>query len=205
LAEIAEQAGADALLSVTPYYNKASERGLVAHYTAIADRVERPLLLYNVPSRTGVSMTPEVYRELARHPNIVGIKEASGDLLLTESVVGELSDRMDVYTGNDHQFTAALKLGCTGVISVYSNLFPCEMLEIWRAWCNGDAAGASRRQRQLRPYLDAMFCEVNPIPVKYVASLLGICQAEYRLPLCPPSAETARALKKLFAEKLPAP
>lgn len=203
LAENACRAGADALLAVTPYYNKASDRGLLAHYRAIANHATRPLLLYNVPARTGVAMHLELYRELANHPNIVGIKEASGDLELLNTTVEELGDRMDVYTGNDTQLCIALKLGAQGIISVYSNLFPHAMNEIRRLHESGELSAAARQQQALRKRLDAMFREVNPIPVKYVASLLGICSAEYRLPLCPPSSETCRYLRSLFAEDLP--
>ena len=198
LAEIACQSGADALLAVTPYYNKASERGLILHYTAIADQTTCPLILYNVPSRTGVRMSLDVYRALSKHENIVGVKEASGDLTLLEALCAECGDTMDIYVGNDDQTVAAMKLGAQGVISVYSNLAPREMCEICRLCAAGDFRAASQRQRTHLAKMNALFKEVNPIPVKYVASLLSICAPEYRLPLCPPSAETARMLKTLF-------
>ena len=198
LAEIASEGGADALLAVTPYYNKASERGLILHYETLADRAPKPLILYNVPSRTGVRMSLDVYRALAGHENIVGVKEASGDLSLLESLCAECGDRLDVYVGNDDQTVAAMKMGAVGVISVYSNVAPREMCEICRLCAANDFRAASQRQRANLTRMNALFKEVNPIPVKYVASLLSLCRAEYRLPLCAPAPDTARMLKSLF-------
>ena len=199
LAKNACEAGADALLAVTPYYNKSSSRGIVLHYQALADAATRPLILYNVPARTGFSMTMDAYRTLAAHPNVVGVKEASGDLALLEALCAECGDRLDVYTGNDNQTVASIKLGARGVISVYSNLEPLSMIELWRLCTNGDFRLAGQRQRALLAKMNALFWEVNPIPVKYVASLRGICKNEYRLPLCPPSPETCKKLKSLFS------
>lgn len=198
LAESACAGGADALLAVTPYYNKASDRGLLLHYRALADAAERPVILYNVPSRTGFHLSMELYRELARHDNIVGVKEASGDLGLLEILCAECGDSLDVYTGNDHQIVAAMKLGAQGVVSVCSNILPRETVELCRLCAGGDFRAASQRQRALLPQMQALFREVNPIPVKYVASLKGLCAAEYRLPLCPPSPDTARYLQGMF-------
>lgn len=198
LAKNACAAGADALLAVTPYYNKSSERGIVLHYRALADAATRPLILYNVPSRTGFHMTLDAYRVLADHPNIVGVKEASGDLGLLEALIAECGDRLDVWTGNDHQTVSSMKLGARGVISVYSNLEPIPMIEICRLCAGGDYRLAGQRLRTLLPKMQALFWEVNPIPVKYVASLRGICQPEYRLPLCPPSPDVCKKLKNLF-------
>lgn len=198
LAKNACEAGADALLAVTPYYNKTSSCGIVAHYRTLADAATRPLILYNVPARTGFSMTLEAYRTLASHPNIVGVKEASGDLGLLEAVCAECGDRLDVYTGNDHQTVSSMKLGAKGVISVYSNLDPLAMIEICRLCANGDERLAGQRLRTILPRIHALFWEVNPIPVKYVASLRGICAPEYRLPLCPPSPDVAKKLKAMF-------
>lgn len=190
--------GADALLAVSPYYNRTNDRGLLAHYRAIADAATRPLMLYNVPSRTGFSMTLEHYRALSDHPNVVAVKEASMDLSLLEQVVSELGDRLDVYTGNDNQTVAAMRLGARGVISVYSNLDPRAVSELCRLCASGDWKLAAERRRTLLPRMNALFREVNPIPVKYVASEMGLCDLEYRLPLAPPSAETARFLKGVF-------
>lgn len=198
LAKAACEGGADALLAVTPYYNKTSERGIITHYTTLADAVTRPLILYNVPSRTGFRMTLDLYRRLADHESIVGVKEASGDLNLLEALCAECGDKLDVYVGNDDQTVAAMKLGALGVISVYSNIAPREMTEICRLCAAGDFRAASQRQRASLPKMNALFKEVNPIPVKYVAAQLSLCDLEYRLPLCPPAPETVRALKALF-------
>ncbi len=192
------EAGADALLAVTPYYNKCNDRGIILHYRALADAVTRPLMLYNVPSRTGFSMKLEHYRELASHPNIVAVKEASGNLELMDAILCELGDRLDVYTGNDHQTVASMRLGASGVISVYSNIEPRTMAEICRLCASGEMRSAGQKQRAVLPQMKALFCEVNPIPVKYVASLRGMCKLEYRLPLCPPCGESAKTLQKLF-------
>jgi len=198
LAKSACEAGADALLAVTPYYNKASDRGLLLHYRAIADAASRPLILYNVPSRTGFHLSMELYRALAPHPNIVGVKEASGDLNLLENLCAECGDDYDVYTGNDDQLVAAVKLGAEGCISVCSNLFPRQTVDLYRLCVNGNFRAADRLRGELLPRIKALFREVNPIPVKYAASLRGLCRAEYRLPLCAPSPDTCRCLRKLF-------
>lgn len=198
LTKAACEAGADALLAVTPYYNKASDSGLLLHYRAIADASTRPLILYNVPSRTGFHLSIELYRALAVHQNIVAVKEASGDLGLLEMLCSDCGDALDVYSGNDDQTVAAMKLGAQGVISVLSNIMPAEMTELCRLCNAGDYRLASQRQQILLPKMKALFREVNPIPVKYVASLKGLCSAEYRLPLCPPSPETAHFLQKIF-------
>ncbi len=200
LAEGACAAGADALLVVTPYYNKASDRGLVLHYSAIADSVDRPLILYSVPSRTGVKLMMEHYRALAEHENIVGVKEASGDLELVANLCAECGDELDIYTGNDHQTVPTMQLGGRGVISVCSNLLPRAMVELCRLCSEGQYQKAHAAQRTLLPKMQLLFREVNPIPVKYAASVRGICAAEYRLPLCAPSPEFARALQSEFCK-----
>ncbi|MBQ8416985.1 MAG: 4-hydroxy-tetrahydrodipicolinate synthase [Clostridia bacterium] len=192
--------GADALLAVTPYYNKTNDKGILLHYRAIADAATRPLMLYNVPSRTGFSMTMHHYRELASHPNVVAVKEASGDLGLLEALVTECGDRLDVYTGNDNQTVAAYKLGAKGVISVYSNLYPRAMADICRYAARGEWKQAEGRLRSALSCMQALFREVNPIPVKFVAAGRGLCQPEYRLPLCPPTPETARHLQTVFGQ-----
>ena len=194
------QGGADALLAVTPYYNKASARGLILHYQALADAASRPLILYNVPARTGMSITLEQYRELAAHENIVAVKEASGNLELLEALCDTCGDSLDVYTGNDQQTVASMKLGAIGTVSVISNILPREMAELCRICLAGDFRLAGKRQRALLPKMNALFEEVNPIPVKYVAALKGLCAAEYRLPLCVPSPEHARLLQKIFQQ-----
>ena len=198
LAKAVCEGGADALLAVTPYYNKASDKGILLHYRAIADAADRPLILYNVPTRTGFSMTLHHYRELSAHPNIVAVKEASGDLGLLEALATECGDRLDVYTGNDHQTVSSYKLGAKGVISVYSNLYPRAMAEICRHASAGEWRQAESRLRAALPGMHALFREVNPIPVKHVAAGRGLCLPEYRLPLCSPSQETARYLQGIF-------
>lgn len=198
LAEIATQAGADALLAVTPYYNKASDRGILAHYRAISEATNRPVLVYNVPSRTGMTLTIRHYRELARLERICGVKEASGDLELLEQIVSECGDDLDVYTGNDSQTVAAMKLGARGVVSVASNILPEKMCEVCRLCEEGNFRRAGQKMQELRPILADLFAEVNPIPIKYAASLRGLCLPEYRLPLTPPSPEVCRRLEKRF-------
>lgn len=198
LARLVSSAGADALLSVTPYYNKASDRGLVLHFQTVAEAADCPVILYSVPSRTGVKLSMKHYHALAEHENIVGVKEASGDLELFEALCSECGDELDVYTGNDHQTLAAYKLGGSGVISVCSNIKPIEMSELCRLCKSGEYRAAAQRQRTLLPLMNGLFCEVNPIPVKYVAAMNGLCSAEYRLPLCPPSPESAKLLQSLF-------
>ncbi len=198
LAKSAARAGADALLAVTPYYNKASDKGLILHYEAIADATDCPLILYSVPARTGLKMNMEHYRRLAKHENIVGVKEASGDLELVAALCAELGDELDIYTGNDHQTVSTMRLGGCGVISVTSNILPRQISELCRLCGEGNYRKAYAQQQALLPQIQALFREVNPIPVKYVAALRGICTAEYRLPLCPPSPETARVLQGLF-------
>lgn len=198
LAEAVAESGADALLAVTPYYNRTNDRGIVAHYHAIADATKKPLILYNVPARTGFSMTLSHYRELAEHPNIVAVKEASPDLSLLASLCEECEANLDVYTGNDHHTVAAMRLGASGVISVYSNIFPRKMVEICRLCATGDWKLAHKRQRQSLAGMQALFWETNPIPVKHVMASMELCHAEYRLPLCSPSNDTARRLAELF-------
>lgn len=198
LVKLCCEGGADALLAVTPYYNKTNDRGILLHYRALADAASRPLLLYNVPSRTGFCLTAEHCKELSLHPNIVGIKEASGNLELVERLCSEYGDRLDLYTGNDPQTVSAMKLGAKGVISVYANLFPSRMVQLCRACAAEEYRSAGEQMRLLLPQIQALFREVNPIPVKYVASQMGLCRPEYRLPLCPPSSEAMRYLRTIF-------
>lgn len=193
-------AGADAVLAVTPYYNKASDRGILAHYRAIAEASVKPVIVYNVPARTGMTLTLPVYRELAKLERVCAVKEASGDLGLLEQLVAECGDDLDVYTGNDHQTVAAMKLGALGVISVASNLLPGRMQELCRLCAEGNYRRATLRLQELRPILQVLSAEVNPIPVKYAASCLGLCLPEYRLPLVPPSPDLAQRLDRMFRE-----
>ena len=185
LSRFACQAGADALLVVTPYYNKATQKGLVAMYTAIADAVDRPIILYNVPSRTGVNIEPATYAALARHPNIVGIKEASGNFSKLAETVMLVGDTIDIYSGNDDQVVPLLSMGGSGVISVLSNVMPAATVEMCRKFFDGDVAGSARMQMDLLPLINALFSEVNPIPVKAAMAAMGWCENIVRLPLTP--------------------
>lgn len=198
LAKLACAAGADALLCVTPYYNKASDRGVLAHYRAVCAASDRPVLAYNVPSRTGMSLTLRNYRELAELDGLCGVKEASGDLGLLAELVSESGERLDVYCGNDTQTVAAMRLGACGVISVLSNAFPDRMQALCRLCTDGSDRRAAQLQRELLPLMQALSAEVNPIPIKYALSCMGLCKPEYRLPLCPPAPDTCRRLERLF-------
>ena len=162
----AEKAGADAFLMVTPYYNKTSQRGLVAHYNYIADRVNKPVILYNVPSRTGVAIKPETYKELSKHPNIVATKEANGDLASVAKTRYLCGDDLDFYSGNDDQTVPIMSLGGIGVISVMSNFLPNVMHEICAEYLNGNTQKAADLQIKYTGLMNALFSDVNPIPVK---------------------------------------
>lgn len=198
LARIACNAGADGLLAVTPYYNKTSDTGILLHYRAIAKAATKPLIVYNVPARTGFALTMKHYRELAKTDGIVGIKEASGNLSLLEELCAECGEDLDIYTGNDDQTVASMRLGAIGVISVCSNVYPKAMAELCRLCAHGEWKKANQRMQTLRPLMGELFREVNPIPVKYLAHLMGLCEAEYRLPLCPPSPETQKRLEDVL-------
>ncbi|MBR1646940.1 MAG: 4-hydroxy-tetrahydrodipicolinate synthase [Selenomonadaceae bacterium] len=183
LAQEAEKVGADAVLIVTPYYNKCTQNGLVAHYTKIADSINLPVIVYNVPSRTGVNIKPETYAKLAEHPRIVGTKEANGDLtsvLRTRKLCG---DKLAIYSGNDDQIVPILSLGGKGVISVLSNVAPRQTHMICQNYFDGKVDEASRLQIDFCDLIDALFCEVNPIPVKAAMKLLGWNVGQVRMPL----------------------
>ena len=177
----AQRLGADALLLVSPYYNKTSQRGLIAHYTAIADAVELPIILYNVPSRTGVDMKPETIARLAAHPRIVAVKEANGNISAAAQVAA-LCD-IDIYSGNDDQIVPLLSLGSKGVISVLSNILPQQTHDICAKWFAGDVAGSRALQLELLELANALFSDVNPIPVKEAMNLMGMQVGDCRLPL----------------------
>ena len=198
--KFASHLGYDALLCVTPYYNKATDKGLVKSYTAIADAAEKPIILYNVPSRTGTNISLNVYRELAKHENIVGVKEASGNISTVAKLIAECGDALDIYSGNDDQTLPLLALGGLGVISVVSNIIPREMSDLCRKWFAGDAQGARELHEKYLCLMNSMFLELNPIPVKTALSLMGYCAEEFRLPLCEPDGTTrerlSEALKK---------
>lgn len=175
--------GADALLMVTPYYNKTSQAGLVAHYHYIADRVDAPIILYNVPSRTGVNIKPETYRELAKHPNIVATKEANGDLSALLKTISLCGDELNVYSGNDDQTVPIMSIGGKGVISVLSNILPGEMHRIADLCLKGDFKTATALCVKYAALMDDMFMDVNPIPVKDAMNLMGMEVGPCRLPL----------------------
>ena len=194
LSKYAEQVGADALLLVTPYYNKCTQNGLIAHYTAIADSVHIPAILYNVPSRTGVTIKTETYAALAKHPRIVAVKEASGDLSAILRLRAAVGDELAVYSGNDDQIVPILSLGGIGVISVLSNVAPQAAHEICRQYFDGNTAEATRLQIAYADLIDALFCEVNPIPVKTAMRRLGYDAGLLRMPLSEMAPENAARL-----------
>lgn len=184
LSKYAEEVGADGLLLVTPYYNKATQKGLIAHYTAIADAVNIPIILYNVPSRTGVTIQIPTFVELAKHPNIVAVKEASGNLSAVAKIRHAVGEALDVYSGNDDQIVPILSLGGKGVISVLSNVAPKKTHDICQLYFDGKVEESAKLQIELIDLIDALFCEVNPIPVKVAMRMLGYEAGPLRLPLC---------------------
>lgn len=179
----AEKLGADALLVVTPYYNKTSQRGLIAHFTAIADSVNIPIILYNVPSRTGVNITLDTYDVLANHKNIVAVKEASGNISAIAKIIEKCGDRLDVYSGNDDQIVPIMSLGGKGVISVLSNVCPKETHDIAQLCLDNNVAEAAKLQIKYLELCNNLFIDVNPIPVKEAMNLIGFNAGECRLPL----------------------
>lgn len=196
----AVRAGADALLVVTPFYNKATPKGLVRHYTAIADAAEKPVILYHVPSRTGVKCTAEVYAALAEHPNIVGVKEAGGDLSLVQKTRELCPEDFYIWSGNDDETAPIMLFGGKGVISVAANVMPGEMHRLTEACLNGDFAAAGKMQLKLRKLCEALFWEVNPIPVKTALSMMGYCQERFRSPMCEMEPENRERLAGVLAE-----
>ena len=193
--------GADALLVVTPYYNKATQNGLIRSFTAIADAVPKPLILYNVPSRTGVSIEPETYAVLADHPNIAGIKEANSDISKIVKTVSLVGDKLDLYSGNDDQIVPILAMGGSGVVSVLANLMPKRTSELCHRFFDGDVAGSRAMQCELLPLINALFSEVNPIPVKAAMAAMGFCENFVRLPLTPMEDAHWQRLRGLMEEQ----
>lgn len=198
LTQYAADAGADAALLITPYYNKPNDEGLLRHFTRIADNADIPQILYNVPSRTCINMKPEVVAGLARHPNIIGIKEASGDLGQIAEIIKLTRDEDFVlFSGDDAMTLPIMELGGVGVISVTANIVPEKMTAMVAAFNQGNRAGAKRIEKELLPLIDALFLETNPIPVKRAAELIGLAAGHLRLPLAPISADNEA---KLIAE-----
>ena len=181
----ARDVGANGLLCVTPYYNKCTQRGLIESYTTIANATELPMIVYNVPGRTGVNIQPATYEKLADHPRIVGIKEANGDISSVVATMARCGHKIDMYSGNDDQIVPILSMGGIGCISVLSNILPAETREICTRWFAGNAAGAAALQLKYKPLVDALFSEVNPIPVKAALAAMGLCGETARLPLTP--------------------
>lgn len=178
------EAGADALLLVTPYYNKTTQKGLVKNFLTIADAVTKPIILYNVPSRTGCGFSIQAYKELAKHERIVGVKEANGNISAIAELFAECGSSLDIYSGNDDQIVPILSLGGKGVISVLSNIMPAQTHDICELWFSGRTKESADLQLRLLKLINSLFIEVNPIPVKTAMNLMGWCSDEIRLPLC---------------------
>ena len=194
LSRYACEIGADALLVVTPYYNKATQNGLIKMYNTIADAATKPIIVYNVPSRTGVNIEPATYLKLAEHPNIRGIKEANSNISKIVETAALVGDKLDIYSGNDDQIVPILAMGGMGIISVLSNVMPAKTVEICDRWFSGDIAGSAALQCELLPLINALFSEVNPIPVKAAMAAMGWCENYVRMPLTP--------MEDVHAEKL---
>lgn len=176
-------AGADGMLVVTPYYNKATQNGLIKMFETIADNSTKPLILYNVPSRTGVNILPSTYAKLADHPMIAGIKEANGNISSVVETASLVGDKLDIYSGNDDQIVPIMSMGGKGVISVLSNVLPAKTVELCQKMLKGDVKGAAAMQMEMLPLINALFSEVNPIPVKAAMAAMGYCEDYLRLPL----------------------
>lgn len=188
--------GADALLVVTPYYNKATQDGLVEIYTKTADAVDKPIIIYNVPSRTGCNILPETYERLMNHPNIAAVKEANGNISAVADTLSRVDGHLDMYSGNDDQITSIMSLGAKGVISVLSNVIPNVVSEIAHSALGGNFERSATLQKEYFALTKALFAEVNPIPVKAACSHLGWCENSLRLPLTPASKTCEEALLK---------
>lgn len=196
LSQYAEKVGADGLLLVTPYYNKCTQKGLIAHFNKIADSVNIPCILYDVPSRTGVSIKVPAYAELSKHPNIVAVKEANGDLSSILRLRYAVGDELAVYSGNDDQIVPILSLGGMGVISVLSNVAPKETHDICQLYFDGKVEESAKLQIAFTDLADALFCETNPIPAKTAMRLMGYAAGPLRMPLSEMEPENLQKLKK---------
>ena len=198
LAKEAEKCGADAHLMVTPYYNKTSQKGLIYHYYSLADKLEKPIIVYNVPSRTGMNITPETYRELSVHENIVGVKEADTGIVKLQKAVNLCEGRLDFYVGNDDMISSACAVGCKGVVSVLANILPSFTHKMTVTGINGNDKDCLSMQNEVMELAQKLFCDVNPIPVKEAMSQLSMCENILRLPLC----QTDKNNKAIIAEVL---
>ncbi|MCL2627871.1 MAG: 4-hydroxy-tetrahydrodipicolinate synthase [Oscillospiraceae bacterium] len=199
MSQAAEKSGADALMMVSPYYNKTSQRGLVKHFTFIADRVNLPIILYNVPSRTGLSFSADTYKELAKHPNINGSKEASSDFKLIGSTLAACADDFFFWSGNDEDTVPLMSIGGLGVISVLANIIPAQVAQMAKLCLDGDFKAASEIHLKYFDLTDKLFIEVNPIPVKTALNLMGKNVGELRMPLCDMAPENLEKLKKAMS------
>lgn len=195
-----EGSGVDGLLLVTPYYNKCTQKGLIQHYTKIADAVNIPIILYSVAGRTGVNISPSTVFELSKHPNIVGIKEASGNISQVVEIAKCINENFALYSGNDDMIVPLLSVGGIGVISVAANIVPKDTHSMVMNYLAGDVKGASRLQLGMKHLIDALFIEVNPIPVKAALNMMGRIKLEYRLPLCPPDEKSMETIRKELIE-----
>lgn len=201
LSKEAQKRGVDGLLVVTPYYNKATQNGLVEHFSAIAGEVDLPIIMYNVPSRTGVNIKPETAAKIYKTvDNIVGIKEASGDISQVAKLMSLVDDNFDLYSGNDDQIVPVLSLGGKGVISVLSNVAPQQTHDIVAKYLAGDVVGSCKMQLEALELINSLFCEVNPIPVKTAVNLTGFAAGPLRRPLSPMETQNVERLKKAMAE-----
>ena len=200
LSKEAQKSGVDALLTVTPYYNKTSQAGLIKHFNVIADAVDLPIILYNVPSRTGCNIQPKTYAELCKHPNIVAAKEASGDISQVALIRSLCGDKLDIYSGNDDQTVPFMSLGALGVISVFANICPEEMHNICRFCLDNDFAQAQKMHFHYIELMNIVFSDVNPIPIKTAMNLFGFDAGECRLPLVPMNVAAYHNLKDSMAK-----
>ncbi len=198
MSKYAEEVGADGLLVVTPYYNKTTQAGLIAHYRVIAEAVKLPIIMYSVPSRTGVNINPETCLELSKIENIVAIKEASGNISQVAKIAALCGDNLDIYSGNDDQIIPILSLGGKGVISVLSNVMPKYTHDMTDKYFNGEVEEAAKMQLQVIDLIDALFAEVNPIPVKYALNLMGYNFGKPRLPLIELSEKNQEKMKEVM-------
>ncbi len=194
----AEALGADGLLIVTPYYNKTSQAGLIKHYNYIADRVKTPIILYNVPSRTGVNILPETYLELSKHQNICATKEASGDISAVAKIKALCGKDLEIYSGNDDQIVPMLSIGAIGVISVFSNICPNECHQLVKNYLEGNEKLSSEMQIKYLELMNAMFCDVNPIPVKQALNFMGYNCGSCRMPLCDLNENNSKYLENVL-------
>lgn len=199
LSKYAESVGADALLQVTPYYNKTTQAGLVKHFTAVTDSTSLPVILYNVPSRTGMSIAADTYRILSQNPKINGVKEASGNFSLIAQTRALCGDELNIWSGNDDQAVPVMSLGGRGVISVASNIAPRIVADMCRAALSGDFDRAGRMQTEYFDFFNDLFCEVNPIPIKAAMNIAGMDVGPLRMPLCDISPAHAELLKKTLS------